>query len=93
MSTYRGTFEVDAQGPASPSGSLKYYDSLTRLTMAATSITSVAVNGTAVTIEGAATMNAVGGYTSRLKPMPARPRNSASSSSAPPTGQSFTRRR
>jgi hypothetical protein len=60
---YRATFSVDATGPFSPAGSVKYSYTRTRMTFASTSITAVSVNGTTFTIEGTGSLNGVPGYT------------------------------
>jgi hypothetical protein len=64
--TYRATFSMDVKAPlsvdGSPSGSLKYYYSRTRMNFASTVITGMSVTNNTVTISGNGTVNGVGGY-------------------------------
>lgn len=63
IAAYRATFSVDASGPASPAGSLKYSYARTRMNFASAALTSFVVSGNTATIEGTGTVNGVSGYT------------------------------
>jgi hypothetical protein len=60
---YRATFSVDVSGPLSPSGSVQYVYTRTRMTFVSTSITGFGSNGSSAGIQGRGTVNGVSGYT------------------------------
>jgi len=60
---YSAAFSMDAAGPDSPSGWLRYYYSRTRMNFQSTAVTAVAMSGNTATIEGTGTVNGAGGYT------------------------------
>ncbi len=59
---YLASFTLDITGLVSPTGSLKYYYSKTRMTFVATSISSVSISGKDITIVGNGTINGTGTY-------------------------------
>jgi len=63
VAAYRATVMLDVTGAATPFGSVHYAYSRTRLTFVSTSISSFALNGSVVTIQGAGTVNGVAGFT------------------------------
>jgi pimeloyl-ACP methyl ester carboxylesterase len=60
---YRATLSIDAVGPGSPTGSLQYFYSRTRMNFVSTSVTSMSVSGNSVVLAGTGTVNSAGGYT------------------------------
>ncbi|MHB8762927.1 MAG: HYR domain-containing protein [Deferrisomatales bacterium] len=63
MAAYNATFSMDATGPGTPAGWLKYYYSRTRLNFQSTAVTAVSVAGNVASIRGAGKVNGVAGYT------------------------------
>lgn len=61
--TYRASFSMNVTGPSSPSGSLNYYYTRTRMNFVSTGITAVSISGNTATISGTGTVNGVAGYT------------------------------
>ena len=59
---YRATFSVTATGPLSPSSSVQYAYTRTRMNFVSTGTTSVSVSGHVVTIVGTGAVNGVGGF-------------------------------
>ncbi|HLG55442.1 MAG TPA: choice-of-anchor tandem repeat NxxGxxAF-containing protein [Vicinamibacterales bacterium] len=62
MPTYRASFSVDARGPLSPTGSVVYAYTRTRMNFASSGISTFTVNGTTAVIVGTGSVNGVAGY-------------------------------